>query len=44
MLIADNEAGAEVVMTANTYKQARIVFDMCVHWSRQVDPDYIDFL
>jgi len=43
MLIADNEAGAEVVMTGNTYQQSKIIFDMCVHWSRQIDPNYNEF-
>lgn len=37
-LIADNEAGAEIDIVANTTKQASILFDMSKNFSESIDP------
>lgn len=37
-LIADGEAGAEVLLAANSKEQAKIAYDMCRVFAKQLDP------
>lgn len=37
-LIADGEEGAEVLLAANSKEQAKIAFDMCSTFAKQLDP------